>query len=100
MTPRSRRIDGTTSRSAAALLWIVLAVVARIPTTAAVTATNALFAVVLPLTYLAAVGAAVHTSSAPRRAFLAAAAVTLGLTGRWVSWRRRPPPGSCTGNPP
>src|SRR5262249_31307340 len=63
----------------AAMLWVVLAILARVPSTWAATATNALFIAALPLTYLAAVGAVVHTRARPRVAAMRAAALTLGL---------------------
>src|SRR5262245_6962538 len=63
----------------AAMLWVVLAILARVPSTWAATATNALFIAALPLTYLAAVGAVVHTRARPRVAAMRAAAPTLGL---------------------
>ena len=63
----------------AALLWGVLAVVARIATVEAATVSNVLFVLALPLTYVAIVGAAVHASSRPRQAVMRVAALTLGL---------------------
>lgn len=63
----------------AALLWAVLAFIARIPTTGAVKITNVLFVVTLPLTYLAILAAAVRASSRPRAAAVRAAAMTFGL---------------------
>jgi len=65
--------------ASAALLWGILAFVARIPTTGAATVTNVLFIVALLLTYVAAIGAAAHASPKPRRALMSAAALTLGL---------------------
>jgi hypothetical protein len=63
----------------AALLWGLVASVARIPSVGAATLTNVLFVLALPLTYVAAVGAVVHASVKPRQAMKRAAAVTLGL---------------------
>jgi hypothetical protein len=64
---------------AAALVWGVLAVVARIPARAASAVTDVLFVLALAFTYVAVVGAVVHASAQPRRAVLRAAALTLGL---------------------
>jgi hypothetical protein len=63
----------------AALLWGVLAFVARIATVEAATVSNVLFVLALPLTYVAIVGAAVHASGRPRQAVMRVAALTLGL---------------------
>jgi hypothetical protein len=63
----------------AGLLWGVLALLARIPSVGAATVTNLLFVLALPLTYIAVVAAAVHTSARPRLAFMRATALTLGL---------------------
>jgi hypothetical protein len=62
-----------------ALLWAVLAFIARIPTTRAVKITNVLFVLTLPLTYVAILGAVVCASSRRREAAKRAAAITLGL---------------------
>jgi len=63
----------------AALLWGLLAFVARIATVEAATATDVLFLLALPLTYVALVGTAVHASARPRQALIRGAALTLGL---------------------
>jgi hypothetical protein len=63
----------------AALLWGVLAFVARIATVEAATVSNVLFVLALPLTYVIIVGAAVHASGRPRQAVMRVAALTLGL---------------------
>lgn len=63
----------------AALLWGLLAVVARIATVEAATATDVLFLVALPVTYVSLVATAVHASARPRQALLRGAALTLGL---------------------
>ena len=63
----------------AAVLWGLLALVARIDTAKAAIATDGLFLLALPLTYMALVGAAVHASARPRQALLRAAALPLGL---------------------
>jgi lysophospholipase L1-like esterase len=63
----------------AVLLWGLLAFVARIATVEAATATDVLFLLALPLTYVALVGTAVHASARPRQALIRAAALTLGL---------------------
>lgn len=65
--------------SPAAVLWSVLAILARIPAPDAATSTNVLFAVALPLTYVAGVGAAAQLSARPRLALMRAAAVTVGF---------------------
>ncbi|MGH7389372.1 MAG: alginate O-acetyltransferase AlgX-related protein [Candidatus Rokuibacteriota bacterium] len=62
----------------AALHWVLLALVARIPTPAAARVTDVLFIVALPLTYGAILGGAVSSTSGSRRG-LRAAAATLGL---------------------
>jgi hypothetical protein len=63
----------------AALLWGVLAVIARIPTRQAATVTDGLFVLALPFTYVAVLVAVAQASGRPRVAFLRAAALTLGL---------------------
>jgi GDSL-like Lipase/Acylhydrolase family len=63
----------------AALLWGVIAFVARIPTVGAATVTDVLFVLALPLSYVAGVGAAVQATARPRSAVMRAAAMTLGL---------------------
>jgi hypothetical protein len=65
--------------AAAALLWALLAFVARIATVQAATATDVLFLLTLPLTWVALVGAAVHASARPRQALLRGTALTIGL---------------------
>jgi len=62
-----------------ALLWALLAILARVPATWAATVTDLLFIAALPLTFLAVVGAVVGASARPRTAALRAAALTLGL---------------------
>ena len=61
------------------LLWGLLAIVARIPSAKAITATDVLFLLALPVTYVALVGAAVRASSRPRQALMRGSALTLGL---------------------
>jgi hypothetical protein len=63
----------------AALYWVLLALVARIPTAAAASVTDALFVAALPFTYAAILAAAVVSSARPRSAALRALAVTIGL---------------------
>jgi hypothetical protein len=63
----------------AALLWSLLALVARIAPVQAATATDVLFLLALPLTYVALVGAVVQASARPREALLRGTALTLGL---------------------
>ena len=63
----------------AALLWGLVAFLARIATVEAATATDVLFVLALPLTYVALVGAAVQASARPRQALLRTAALTLGF---------------------
>jgi lysophospholipase L1-like esterase len=63
----------------AALLWALLAFVARVATPEAATATDVLFVLALPLTYVALVGAAINASSRPRQVLLRGAALTIGL---------------------
>ena len=63
----------------AALLWAVLAFVARVANVEGAAITNILFVLALPLTYVAGVGAVVHASDQPRRAVMRVAALTLGI---------------------
>ena len=63
----------------AVLLWGVLALTARVPARGAIAVTNVLFVALLPLTYLAVLGAVVQASGKPRRAALRAAALTFGV---------------------
>jgi len=63
----------------AVLLWSLLAYVARIATVAAATATDVLFLLALPLTYVGLVGTAVHASARPRQTLIRGAALTLSL---------------------
>lgn len=63
----------------AALLWGLLALVARIATGVAATATEVLFLLALPLTYVALAGTAVRASARPRQALIRGVALTLGL---------------------
>lgn len=63
----------------AALLWGVLAVVARVATVEAATVTDVLFVLALPLTYVAGAGAVVRASPRPRLAAMRVVALTLGV---------------------
>lgn len=63
----------------AVLVWGLLAFVARIASVEVATATDALFLLALPLSYVALLGTAVHASARPRQALIRAAALTLGL---------------------
>jgi hypothetical protein len=64
---------------AATVYWVLLALVARIPTATAMRVSDVLFVVALPLTYGAILGGALGLSGWPREAALRATAVTLGL---------------------
>jgi len=77
--PRRRRIAAALWLIAAALGWVLLAGVARVPSPGAARLTSVLFVVALPLTYCAILGAAIRASARPRQAVLPAAAVTLGF---------------------
>jgi hypothetical protein len=61
-----------------ALYWVILAVVARVPTTAAIRATDVLFIFALPVTFGIVLGA-VRSVSRSTRAFLSMLAVMLGI---------------------
>ena len=82
--PKSRVMSARFAKTlvwlgSAALLWSLLAFLARIATVKAATATDVLFILALPLTYVALVGAAANASAHPRQALLRGAALTLGL---------------------
>jgi hypothetical protein len=62
-----------------ALYWAIIAVVARVPTTAAIRATDVLFVLALPVTLGAILGAVRSVSRSPRPV-LGILAVTLGIT--------------------
>jgi hypothetical protein len=62
-----------------ALYWALTALIARVPSTAAIRATDILFILALPITFAAIVGA-VHAVSRSRRAVLGMLAVMLGVT--------------------
>ncbi len=62
-----------------ALYWAIIALVARVPTTAAIKVTDVLFVLALPVTFGAVLGA-VRSVSRSARAVLGILAVTLGLT--------------------
>jgi hypothetical protein len=79
-----------------ALYWAIVALVARVPTTAAIRATDVLFILALPVTFAAILGA-VRSVSSSARPVLGILAVTLGITvavalleftaaARLVSW--------------
>jgi acetyltransferase AlgX (SGNH hydrolase-like protein) len=63
----------------ATVWWGLLAVIARVPSRRAAAVTDVLFAVALPLTWVAVAGALVQASTHPRRAVKRAGAVTLGV---------------------
>jgi hypothetical protein len=75
----SRRAPAAAWLIPAALYWVVLALVARMPGVLAARVTDALFVAALPLTYAAILAAAVVSSARPRAAALRATAVTIGL---------------------
>ena len=63
----------------ALFLWVVLALVARIPTHAAAAVASVLFAVALTATSIAVAGAVVHASRRRRRARMRAVALAVGI---------------------
>ena len=66
-----------------ALYWAILALVARVPTAGAIRATDVLFVLALPVTFIAILGA-VRSVSRSARAVLGILAVTLGITAAVV----------------
>src|SRR5882672_7643187 len=74
-----RYVKAVSCLGAAALLWILLAFVARIASVEAAGLTNVLFVLALPLTYLAGIAAVVSASARPRQTAIRVAALTLGI---------------------
>ena len=76
---KGRALSVTIWLASATVYWVLLALIARIPTATAMRVTDVLFVVALPLTYGAILGGVLGLSGRPREAALRATAVTLGL---------------------